>query len=81
MAYLANPAQLVQVDPAFDRYEWLVNRAVHSPTGVTFVIQTDRDLPYVYPGGRSPASTQIDCGQYRILDFGHTEIPLGPPHN
>jgi hypothetical protein len=80
MAYLDNPDRLVQIDANFDRYDWLVNRAAPHPAGVTFLIETVRDSPYIYPGGLVPASKTISCGPYRILDFGTHKIPLGPAH-
>jgi hypothetical protein len=80
MAYVHNPDRLVQIDANFNRYDWLVNRAAPRPAGVTFLIETVRDSPYVYPGGHAPGGKTINCGPYQILDFGTKKIPLGPAH-
>ena len=81
MAHLDDPSRLVQVDSNFNRYHWLINRAVDAATSVNFVIQTNRDPAFSYPNGEAPPSTQVNCGRFQILDFGDSKIPLGPPRN
>lgn len=75
--HLEDPAQLVQVDHALNGYAWLVNRRDFEVGAVSFLVEDAQSVPWDLRAWVVPDKT-IDCGRYRILDFGETALPLGP---
>jgi hypothetical protein len=75
--HLDDPARLVQVDHQLNGYAWLVNRADFAAGEVSFLLEDDQTVEWDLPIQATPDDI-IDCGRYRILDFGETELPLGP---
>lgn len=75
--HLHDPAQLVQVDHQLNGYAWLVDRSDFGVGGVTFLIEDAQTVPWQLPDDAAPG-TVVECGRYRILDFGTTTLPLGP---
>ncbi|WP_337000720.1 MULTISPECIES: hypothetical protein [unclassified Microbacterium] len=73
--HLDEPSQLVQVDHELNGYAWLVNRHDFAVGGVTFLVEDAQTVPWQLAA--IPDGT-IECGRYRILDFGDTALPLGP---
>ena len=73
--HLDDPAQLVQVDHELNGYAWLVNRHDFDAGAVTFLVEDAQTVPWQLSA--VPEAT-IDCGRYRILDFGDAVLPLGP---
>lgn len=81
-AYADDPAQLVQVDVALNEYAWLVNRTDFARERVSFLVTDDQSFDFDLPAGLADEQVEtIDCGSYRILDFGRPIVPLGPPHS
>ncbi|MDH2444367.1 hypothetical protein QDR37_10475 [Amnibacterium sp. CER49] len=79
-AYLADPAQLLQVNKTFHAYLWLVNRDDYRPRLVSFVV-TDDATPgaVIEPIAGAPAPVAIQCGRYTITDYGRDVLPVGSP--
>lgn len=73
--HLDDPAQLVQVDHELNGYAWLVNRHDFAVGEVTFLVEDAQTVSWQL--ATVPDET-IECGRYRILDFGDTALPLGP---
>ncbi len=78
--HLDDPSRLVQVDHRLDGYAWLVNRTDLAQTQVSFLVEDAQTVPWELPVSAIPDDV-IDCGRYRILDFGDTPLPLGPAHS
>ncbi|WEK61590.1 MAG: hypothetical protein P0Y60_02155 [Candidatus Microbacterium colombiense] len=78
--HLDDPAQLVQVDHQLNGYAWLVNRTDLDVGEVSFLIEDAQTVTWQLPLEIEPDRV-IDCGRYRILDFGSRPLPLGPPHS
>jgi hypothetical protein len=80
-AYIADPSRVIQIDNQFNPYTWLTNRADLEGAKVSFLIEGDRMVPWVFPAGFDRGSgRRIGCGRYSIVDFGTASIPLGTPH-
>lgn len=79
-AHLEEPERLVQVDHRLNGYAWLVNRADFEVGAVSFLVEDARTVEWDLPVPAVPADV-VDCGRYRILDFGAATLPLGPPHS
>ncbi|MFJ4254064.1 hypothetical protein [Microbacterium sp. NPDC090003] len=75
--HLDDPSQLVQVDHQLNGYAWLVNRADFDAGTVSFLVEDAQTVEWDLPIQAIPDDI-IECGRYRILDFGETELPLGP---
>jgi hypothetical protein len=75
--HLDDPSQLVQVDHQLNGYAWLVNRADFDAGDVSFLVEDAQTVPWELPIQAIPDEI-VDCGRYRILDFGETVLPLGP---
>ncbi len=75
--HLDDPAQLVQVDHQLNGYAWLVNRRDFDVGEVSFLIEDAQTVRWQLPVAVVPDEV-VDCGRYRILDFGDTTLPLGP---
>ncbi|MCK8475880.1 hypothetical protein [Microbacterium aurugineum] len=75
--HLQDPARLVQVDHELRGYAWLVNRHDFDVGEVTFLLEDAQTVPWSLPLPAVPDEV-VDCGRYRILDFGETALPLGP---
>lgn len=75
--HLDDPALLVQVDHRLQGYAWLVNRADFSAGAVSYLVEDAQTVPWELPVAAIPEQI-VDCGRYRILDFGDAELPLGP---
>lgn len=75
--HLQDPARLVQVDHELRGYAWLVNRHDFDVGEVTFLLEDAQTVPWSLPRPAVPEEV-VDCGRYRILDFGETALPLGP---
>lgn len=75
--HLDDPGQLVQVDHELRGYAWLVNRRDFGVGEVTFLVEDAQTVPWQLPVPAIPDEV-IDCGRYRILDFGEVTLPLGP---
>lgn len=78
--HLDEPAQLVQVDHRLGAYAWLVDRTDFDVGEVSFLIEDGQTVAWQLPLDVVPDEI-VDCGRYRILDFGSTSLPLGPPHS
>ncbi|MCK2035123.1 hypothetical protein KZC51_03145 [Microbacterium sp. SSW1-49] len=78
--HLADPAQLVQVDHRLNGYAWLVNRTDLDVGAVSFLVEDAQTVAWQLPLDVMPEEV-IDCGRYRIVDFGSMSLPLGPPHS
>jgi hypothetical protein len=78
--HLDDPAQLVQVDHQLNGYAWLVNRRDFDVGEVSFLIEDAQTVRWQLPVAVVPDEV-VDCGRYRILDFGDTTLPLGPQHS
>lgn len=78
--HLEDPGRLVQVDHELNGYAWLVNRRDFDVGEVSFLVEDAQTVPWDLPTSAAPEEI-IDCGRYRILDFGSTPLPLGPPHS
>ncbi|WP_314648506.1 hypothetical protein [uncultured Microbacterium sp.] len=78
--HLADPSRLVQVDHRLNGYAWLVNRADLSAAEVSFLIEDAQTVQWQLPVSAIPDDV-VDCGRYRILDFGDALLPLGPAHS
>jgi hypothetical protein len=76
-AHLADRSRLVQVDHQLNAYAWLVNRDDFGVGEVTFLIEDMNTAQWDLPFQAIPDEV-VDCGRYRILDFGETRLPLGP---
>lgn len=79
-AHLDDPAQLVQVDNRLNGYAWLVNRTDFDAGEVTFLVEDSQSVQWEMPVAAVPEQI-VQCGRYRILDFGTTALPLGPAHS
>ena len=77
--HLDDPARLVQVDHQLNGYAWLVDRADFAVGAVSFLIEDAQTVAWQMPVSAVPEQI-IDCGRYRILDFGDALLPLGPSH-
>ncbi|WP_226533452.1 hypothetical protein [Microbacterium paraoxydans] len=77
---LQDPARLVQVDHELRGYAWLVNRHDFDAGEVSFLVEDAQTVPWSLPVPAVPEDV-VDCGRYRILDFGETALPLGPQHS
>ncbi|MFK0402686.1 hypothetical protein ACIQTT_10180 [Microbacterium sp. NPDC090225] len=75
--HLDDPSQLVQVDHQLNGYAWLVNREDFDAGTVSFLVEDAQTVEWDLPIQAIPDEI-VDCGRYRILDFGETELPLGP---
>lgn len=75
--HLADPSQLVQVDHQLNGYAWLVNRRDFAGAEVSFLVEDAQTVQWQLPAPAIPEEV-VDCGRYRILDFGGTTLPLGP---
>lgn len=75
--HLDDPARLVQVDHQLNGYAWLVNRSDFAAGEVSFLLEDSQTVEWDLPIQAIPDEI-VDCGRYRILDFGETELPLGP---
>lgn len=75
--HLDDPARLVQVDHELNGYAWLVNRHDFDVGAVSFLVEDAQTVPWNLPVPAVPDDV-VDCGRYRILDFGSTTLPLGP---
>lgn len=78
--HLADPSRLVQVDHQLNGYAWLVNRSDFAASGVSFLVEDAQTVAWDLPIQALPDDV-IACGRYRILDFGDTALPLGPPRS
>lgn len=78
--HLDDPDRLVQVDHRLNGYAWLVNRRDFDVGEVSFLVEDAQTVPWDLPASVAPEEI-IDCGRYRILDFGSTPLPLGPQHS
>lgn len=78
--HLDDPSRLVQVDHRLNGYAWLVNRADLAETEVSFLVEDPQTVPWELPVSAIPDDV-VDCGRYRILDFGDALLPLGPAHS
>ncbi|MFS0853380.1 hypothetical protein [Microbacterium sp. 179-I 3D4 NHS] len=78
--HLDDPAQLVQVDHRLQGYAWLVNRTDFDAAAVSFLIEDAQTVPWDLPVAAVPDDV-VDCGRYRIVDFGDALLPLGPAHS
>lgn len=76
-AHLDDPARLVQVDHELRGYAWLVNRHDFDVGEVSFLVEDAQTVAWKLPLPAVPEEV-IDCGRYRILDFGDTTLPIGP---
>lgn len=77
--HLADPARLVQVDHQLNGYAWLVDRADFDARAVSFLVEDAQTVPWQLPVAAVPDEV-VDCGRYRILDFGDRALPIGPAH-
>lgn len=75
--HLDDPSQLVQVDHQLNGYAWLVNRADFDAGTVSFLVEDAQTVEWDLLIQAIPDDI-IECGRYRILDFGETRLPLGP---
>lgn len=75
--HLDDASQLVQVDHQLNGYTWLVNRSDFDAGTVSFLVEDAQTAPWELPIQAIPDEI-VDCGRYRILDFGETRLPLGP---
>ncbi|MEV4669340.1 hypothetical protein [Microbacterium sp. LWO12-1.2] len=78
--HLDDRTQLVQVDHRLNGYAWLVNRTDFDVGEVSFLIEDAQTVEWQLPLDIAPDAI-VDCGRYRILDFGSTPLPLGPQHS
>lgn len=78
--HVDDPARLVQVDHQLDGYAWLVDRRDFDVAEVSFLVEDAQTVPWRFPVPAIPDEV-VDCGRYRILDFGGTPLPLGPQHS
>lgn len=78
--HVDDAARLVQVDHELNGYAWLVNRHDFDAGEVSFLLEDAQTVPWRLPVPAIPDEV-IDCGRYRILDFGDTVLPLGPPRS
>lgn len=78
--HVEDPARLVQVDHELNGYAWLVNRSDFEVGEVSFLVEDAQTVAWRLSTPAIPDEV-IDCGRYRILDFGDTALPLGPPHS
>jgi hypothetical protein len=78
--HLDDPARLVQVDRMLNGYAWLVDRRDLEVDAVSFLIEDAQTVQWQLPTAAIPEQI-VDCGRYRILDFGDTMLPLGPAHS
>ncbi|MBT2484121.1 MULTISPECIES: hypothetical protein [unclassified Microbacterium] len=75
--HLDDPARLVQVDHQLRGYAWLVNRHDFAVGEVSFLVEDAQTVPWQLPRPAVPEEI-VDCGRYRILDFGAVTLPIGP---
>lgn len=75
--HLEDPARLVQVDHELNGYAWLVDRRDFEVGEVSFLVEDAQTVPWQLPVPAVPDEV-VDCGRYRILDFGAATLPLGP---
>lgn len=75
--HLSDPSQLVQVDHQLNGYAWLVNRHDFDVGEVSFLVEDAQTVQWQLPLPAVPEDV-VECGRYRILDFGETTLPLGP---
>ena len=78
--HLDDRTQLVQVDHRLNGYAWLVDRTDFDVGEVSFLIEDGQTVAWQLPLDVAPDEI-VDCGRYRILDFGSTSLPLGPQHS
>lgn len=78
--HLDDPSALVQVDHQLNGYAWLVNRHDFDVGEVSFLVEDAQTVQWQLPLAVVPREV-VDCGRWRILDFGDTALPLGPPHS
>jgi len=79
-AHLDDPSQLVQVDHELNAYAWLVNRADFDIDGVSFLVEDSQTVAWQHSTPAIPDDV-VECGRYRILDFGERVLPIGPQHS
>ena len=75
--HLDDPARLVQVDHELNGYAWLVDRNDFDVGEVSFLVEDAQSVAWDLPAPATPDEV-IDCGRYRILDFGESTLPIGP---
>ncbi|MFK3677252.1 hypothetical protein ACI2IP_05940 [Microbacterium sp. NPDC090218] len=75
--HLKDPVHLVQVDHELRGYAWLVDRRDFDVGDVSFLVEDAQTVAWHLPVPAIPDEV-VDCGRYRILDFGSTALPLGP---
>lgn len=78
--HLDDPSRLVQVDHQLNGYAWLVNRHDFAVGEVSFLVEDAQTVQWQLPNAAVPEEV-VDCGRYRILDFGEQTLPLGPQHS
>lgn len=78
--HVEDPARLVQVDHQLNGYAWLVNRGDFGALEVSFLVEDAQTVEWRLPPSEIPDEV-IDCGRYRIIDFGDATVPLGPQHS
>jgi hypothetical protein len=78
-AYLPDPRRLVQVNGAFQPWQWLVNRDDAAVGAVSFVVSDSAAAPPAVPAGAPAPVTTVRCGRYTVTDYGHPVLALGTP--
>jgi hypothetical protein len=84
-ALLQDPRRLLQVDRDLRAVPWLTDRADYTVTRVSFLV-ADPSNPAFSTGSAGPAPRAINCGRYRVLDWGRPVLavlpsgPIVPPH-
>ncbi len=73
-----DPSQLLQLHATLDGYAWLVNRHDFQTREVTFLLEDAQSGAFQVPPGAVPDAV-IECGRYRIVDFGSHPLPVGEP--
>ena len=73
-----DPSQLLQLHATLDGYSWLVNRHDFQTREVTFLLEDAQSGAFQLPPGAVPDAV-IECGRYRIVDFGSHPLPVGEP--
>lgn len=79
-AHVDDPARVLQVQPNMQGYGWIIDRADFlRHTSVSFLISDLWSSRWELPSeARDLPSTIVECGRFRIIDFGEAEIELGP---
>ncbi|GAA1154078.1 hypothetical protein F6W69_01085 [Microbacterium oxydans] len=78
--HVADPRHLVQVDHELNAYAWLVNREDFDVDGVSFLVEDSQTVAWQLSTPAIPDDV-VECGRYRILDFGERVLPLGSQHS